>query len=89
MSGSFDFPDNTPITDKDGKVTLPWSQVYTRWHRIITASQQSGPTSERPTSLLWVGRIFFDTSLGANGKPIWVAQVKPSIVWVDATSTPV
>jgi len=52
---------------------------------VAFASQQSGTTANRPISTaqfpLWVGRIYFDTTLG---KPIWVKSLSPT-VWVDAT----
>jgi hypothetical protein len=83
---SFDFPDNSAMVDAQGLPSLAWSQLFTRWHRIITAAAQSGVTANRPASLLWIGRPYFDTTLG---KPIWVKQVNPSVVWVDAAGTSV
>lgn len=47
---------------------------------------QNGTTAKRPTTNLYVGRPYFDTTLT---KPIWVKAISPSIVWVDATGTPV
>jgi hypothetical protein len=42
----------------------------------------SGTTTERPTSGVMVGMIYFDTTLG---KPIWAKTVSGStITWVDA-----
>lgn len=43
-----------------------------------------GPTSERPTTNLQCGMIFFDTTLN---KPIW--RNKDNNGWVDATGTSV
>lgn len=80
MAG-FDFPSNTPVVGDDKLATVAWQQVFTRWHRIILAAQESGTTANRPTSLLWVGRMYFDTTLG---KPVWLKTVNP-IGWVDAT----
>lgn len=86
MAESFDFPSNAPLVDETRLGTTAWLQVFTRWHRIITSLAQAGPTANRPTQYLWIGRRYFDTSLGANGgKPVWVARVKPSVVWVDAS----
>ena len=42
----------------------------------------SGITSKRPTTKLFVGRTFFDTTLG---KPIWYDGTN----WVDATGATV
>jgi len=50
------------------------------------ALQESGTTAQRPTVRLWVGRPYFDTTLG---QPIWVSAVSPSVVWVDATGSTV
>lgn len=50
---------------------------------IAFASQQSGTTANRPTTRLYVGRPYFDTSLG---KPIWVLSVAAGVAtWCDAT----
>ena len=51
-------------------------------YRILFASQQSGTTAQRPTSQLWTGRVFFDTSLGI---PIWY----DGSAWVDSTGASV
>lgn len=65
---------------------MPWLQLLSRWQRIVTSVVQSGSTLNRPTKTLWLGRTYYDTTLS---KPIWVKQVRPSIVWVDASGTPV
>lgn len=63
---------------------MPWAQLFTRWHAIITSQQQSGSSAERPISNLWVGRRYFDTTLGM---PIWVSQVNPTVIWTGATGS--
>jgi hypothetical protein len=85
MPSSFDIPDNAPVVDDKMRVTLPWLQWVSRIQRIVSAVQQSGTTAQRPTTLLWIGRTYFDTTLG---KPVWVDSVSPA-VWVDATGAPV
>lgn len=61
------------------------SRAWTAWLNsvflICFSVQDSGPTASRPTVELWVGRPYFDTTLG---KPIWVKSTVPT-VWVDAT----
>lgn len=52
---------------------------------ILFAVQQSGTTASRPTSRLWVGRTYFDTSLNL---PIWVKTIDP-VVWQDAAGNTV
>lgn len=83
-SNSFDFPSGAPLVDENQMVTQGWLQAMTRWHRAILTLYQSGTTLQRPTELLWIGRRFFDTTLG---KPVWVKAVKPAVVWVDGVGT--
>ena len=48
---------------------------------------RTGPTASRPTTGLVVGGTwYFDTTLG---KPVFLKQITPSIVWVDATGATV
>lgn len=77
---SFDLPSNNPIADDDGKASRTWAQWFSRAHTIVTSLQQSGPTADRPTSVLWIGRRFYDETLN---KPVYVRAVKPT-VWRDA-----
>lgn len=80
MAGNFDMPDNVPVVDQDGKTPLPWGQWFARVHRIAAAVQSSGTTANRPTSVLWIGRTYFDTTLGI---PVWVKSVNP-VVWCNS-----
>lgn len=52
---------------------------------ILFAVQQSGTTANRPTSRLWIGRQFYDTTLNL---PIWVKTINP-VVWQDAAGNTV
>jgi len=83
---NFDYPTDTPIVTEDGRLTIPWGQWIQRIHNLARTLQDSGPSAQRPATLLWIGRYYFDTDLGT---PIWVQQVKPTVVWCDATGTPV
>ena len=81
---AFDYPSNTPVVDTtDGSATAPWQQWFSRINTIIVTGQQAGPTSARPTSQVWIGRQFWDTTLN---KPVFVSAVKP-VVWRDAAGT--
>lgn len=71
-----------PVQDKDGNVSPAYQQVFTLWGSFVTAGRQAGATADRPTSGLWVGRQWFDTTLGY---PVWVKQVNPTVVWVNAS----
>lgn len=82
MTNAYDYPSDTPVVDERGQLTVPWAQWVHRTHAAAFATQQSGPTAERPTKVLWIGRTYFDTTLGI---PVWVSQVKPAVEWVDST----
>lgn len=76
---AYDIPSGQPF-DEAGNWTPAWAQWLARTHRAALAVQQSGASAERPTSLLWIGRPFYDTTLN---EPIWLAAVNPS-VWRNA-----
>jgi hypothetical protein len=79
---NFDFPGTSPIADDKGTITGPWLNVFSRWQNINAAAQQSGTTAQRPTSLLWIGRRFYDTTLGY---PVWVHSVAGGVAtWHNA-----
>jgi hypothetical protein len=69
---------NPPYDERKTSQTLfTWfTQVFT----ICLANQQSGITADRPTSGVWIGRRYYDTTLN---KPVYVSAVKP-IVWRDS-----
>lgn len=81
---SYDLPSGAPFDDA-GNWTPSWMQWLTRTHRAVLSVQQSGTTADRPDQLLWVGRTYYDTTLG---KPIWLHAINP-IVWHDATGAAV
>lgn len=65
--------------------TNPWANWFSKAQIILFATSQSGLTADRPTKNLYVGRVYFDESLGANGMPIWVR--KDLAGWVKADGT--
>lgn len=67
--------------DADGNligVSDGWRNFFNSVYNICNALTMSGTTARRPTSGLWTGRMYFDTTLG---KPIWFKTAG----WVDAT----
>lgn len=82
-SNSFEQPGDFPVVGEDRHATRVWAQWLTRVHQAVSALYQSGPTAERPTALLWVGRSFYDTTLN---QPVYVSSVKPT-VWRDAAGS--
>jgi hypothetical protein len=75
-------PNQQQLQDMTGKVSATWQLFFSNVFGSVTALQQSGTTAQRPTKGLYVGRPYFDTTLGYsinyNGT-----------VWVDAAGTPV
>lgn len=57
-------PNLGPIQDDTGQPTRPWRQWINNVALAADAVQQSGTTAQRPTKNLWVGRPYFDTTLG-------------------------
>ena len=82
---SFELPSNDPLVDDKGMAFRTWAQWISWVHQTVSAMRQSGPTAERPTKVLWIGRQYFDTTLGI---PVWVDSVRPT-VWVNASGAPV
>jgi len=78
-SKSFDYPAGT-LVDDGNNVTIAWDQWFSRVQGIVSSVQQSGATAERPTSNLWIGRRFYDTTLNL---PVYVSAVRPT-VWRNA-----
>ena len=86
---SFDLP-NPPIVEVtdineqllENKITPAWYSWFSIANLYLQALTQSGTTAQRPTSMLWIGRMYFDLSLGSHGKPIW--RDKANANWVDA-----
>ena len=68
-------------------VTDGWRNFFAAVLSVCSAVSERGTTAQRPTSNVWVGRMYFDTSLGANGgKPIWAVSIAAGVVtWVDAS----
>lgn len=74
-------PNQTAIQDQQGKIASPWQQFHSEVFKALIALQTSGTTAQRPTKGLYVGRTYFDTTLGYridyNGS-----------IWVDSQGNP-
>jgi len=79
-------PIRVPIVDRDGKPTPVWQAWFNSVYTWCVGNGQSGATGARPTVGLFVGRQYFDTTLGYM---IAVKQVSPSVIWVNGAGTPV
>lgn len=78
----FDMPSSTVGVQPDRHFETPWIGWFFRINAICQTLQQYGTTADRPTKGLWPGRVYYDQTLG---KPVWVDQVGPPIVWHDAS----
>ena len=73
-------PDSGPIMDASENFAPPWANWFSLTDRYASSVAQSGITADRPTSNLWIGRFFYDTTIN---KPVYVSAVNPT-VWRDA-----
>ncbi len=79
-------PLTSALVDSSGVMTPAWAQWITQVYGIAFAAQQAGLTAERPTKGLYPGRFYFDKSLGAQGKPVWIRK-DGTANWVLADGT--
>jgi hypothetical protein len=78
-------PDKDPTVDsRSGFPTRSWLRWFSDADKTIDAVRRSGPTAGRPTKDLFIGQVYFDTTLGY---PVWLQSVGP-VVWVDSTGAP-
>lgn len=82
---SFELPSNDPVVDDKRMSFRTWMQWFSTAHNYILSIPQSGTTANRPASMLWIGRQYFDTDLGI---PVYVSAVNPT-VWVNSSGAPV
>lgn len=75
-----------PMFDAHGNFTPSWQGWFSQAQTILTDCSNSGPTTARPTQTQYVGKKFFDTTLGI---PIWMKTPGSSPVWVNASGVPV
>lgn len=70
-------------------ITNGWASFFSSLYRCAVNSKSyfeaSGTTANRPTTDLWVGRQYFDTTLGY---PVFVKSIGPD-VWVNGAGTTV
>lgn len=69
-----------PLMADEKRFTAPWGGWLSIVQRILQATSSSGTTAQRPTTGLYVGQFWFDTTLGL---PVWVKATTPAVVWVN------
>jgi hypothetical protein len=73
-----------PFVDLNtGMISSEWATWLLANYRVTVAEVNSGTTAQRPTKNLTPGLPYFDTSLGAHGKKIFVD--KASTGWIDSS----
>ena len=80
VPGLSPLPSNVPVTDKSGALTPVWFAWFNSVFTWCQGMGQSGATAARPTKGLFIGRDYFDTTLGYK---VTVKAVSPSVVWVN------
>ena len=80
---SFDYPSNSVLVDQAGMPSTPWQQVFSRWHSLILSVQDSGTTAQRPKKGLFIGRGYFDTTLGYMVNVKFASANPAATVWVN------
>jgi hypothetical protein len=75
-------PNSEPVVDEGSlKIKTSWSNFVMQLFRAAHSVYESGTTAQRPTTQLWVGRTYFDTTLN---RPIW--YVGPGWIKADGTA---
>lgn len=72
-----------PVFDSEGNFTPAWAGWFSQAQQLLSDAGNSGTTAQRPTAGLYVGKPYFDTSLGI---PIWM-KTPASAVWVNGAGT--
>jgi hypothetical protein len=65
--------------------TASWGGWFSTVQKILQATSNSGPTSQRPVAT-YVGQFYFDTTLGI---PIWAKTIGNTTVWINASGATV
>ena len=77
-------PPTTAVDTMSSGALMPpaegWRNFFQQVFTICNALTTSGTTAQRPTTLLWVGRTYYDTTLN---RPIWYTGSN----WIRADGT--
>lgn len=66
--------------------TAQWGGWFNNAQTILQDASNSGTTIQRPTTYQYVGKPYFDTTLGI---PIWLKTPGAVPVWVNSAGAPV
>lgn len=70
-----------PLFEEGGRFTAAWAGWLSQAQTVIADAANSGPTTTRPTKDMYIGKPYFDTTLGI---PIWLKTPGAVPVWVNA-----
>lgn len=73
-------PPQEAVDNNGDSVRQGWATFFSAVFNLLVALTLSGSTTDRPIRFLWVGRPYFDTTVG---RPIW--YVGPGWVYSDGT----
>ena len=71
---------STPMFTSDGRFTAAWAGWFSNAQVILSDLSNSGTTAQRPTGQPYVGKTYFDTTLGL---PIFM-KTPATNTWVNA-----
>lgn len=71
-----------PVSENMASWPKPWGNWISQAWRILFDISNSGTTAQRPTTVLYVSKFYFDTTLGL---PIWYDGTQ----WIDAAGNAV
>jgi hypothetical protein len=77
-------PLKTPVDTNGGACNPEWRSFFVNAANGVNSIGNSGTTAQRPTQGVYLGFLYFDTTLG---KLIFCRQVSPTVAWAQITST--
>lgn len=77
-------PLNQDMSYKGGWMNAPWRAWFSALFTLVQPLGGNGTTAQRPTTGLYVGLQYFDTTLGL---PVFVKTVGPPVVWVNGAGS--
>lgn len=69
-------PTRSPLVDDKGMIKPEWQEFFSAAYFAIAAQEFYGPTANRPTKNLFIGRPYYDQTLGYS---INVHSVNPTV----------
>lgn len=79
-------PVKIQVQDEKGDIENEWIKYFTDIYQGLLATQSAGTTALRPTKNIYIGRSYFDTTLGYL---VSIKQVKPVVIWVNGAGATV